>query len=338
MTQPARSLALQRNTPPPKVGSIGAHWPPALDARNARVKGFSPFKIDSEGHLRTFRSAIADAEAEHPEATRTTVRAFMTPEIRRQLQAELTDHTTTGVVEVHFPVDNVFPGYELVYVGHNAESRMPAAGILEEEIRSVEDIMRTIEVVSEVAAMQRLRRSGYRTSRLTDCNERQLDQLLALYTEAYEDYTFDITPQTIGDMLDNGNLVLVGVHEKADIVSAMIAEHAELTVDGTTVHLYELSDYATLRAHRRHGLITAMQIAAINSIRALEHGGEAIIYAEDRAPWTAVNISSQKAGMQYAGTAIKHCRFVADRDIAEQGGLENLNVWVALPSDLHVRD
>jgi hypothetical protein len=154
-------------------------------------------------------------------------------------------------------------------------------------------------------------------------------QLLDLYHEAYQEYTFEINSDTINDMLNNGNIVLVGRSPDGTIVSSLIAEHASVSVDGRQVHLYELSDYATLRAHRRNGLITAMQIMAVQAIRGLPHGQESIIYAEDRAAWEAVNISSHKAGLVYTGTLEKHCVLVSDRSFAEEGRLENLNVWVS---------
>ncbi|MFH0884624.1 MAG: hypothetical protein V1861_02860, partial [Candidatus Micrarchaeota archaeon] len=161
----------------------------------------------------------------------------------------------------------------------------------------------------------------------------QVGRLLELYQEAYQEYTFTLTPQTVSDMLNNGNIVIVGQDQKAQVVSALIAEHVELALEhGRTVHLYELSDYATFRAHRGNGLITLMQMKAIDTIRKMPSGERAIIYAEDRAAWMAVNRSSQRAGMKYCGTLMQHCVIVSDRDFGEEGRFENLNVWAHMPS------
>jgi hypothetical protein len=177
------------------------------------------------------------------------------------------------------------------------------------------------------AAMQRTREAGYSIGVLEDF-EGHMESLLELYGEAYEQYTFDINAQTMAAMFSNGNMVLTALDSGGNVASSMVAEHGTVVVEGEEVHLYELSDYATFRAHRRNGLMTLMQIEAIRMLRSV-HGDDAIIFAEDRASWTPVNISSQKAGMQYAGTLPKHCRLKADRDLPEVGDLENLNVWFA---------
>ncbi len=302
-----------------KVGSIGAAWPPTYERRNARVKGFCPFKVDDNRLLERLRSDLREAREQNPEATRSTARAF----IRRELRDMAPD------VEARVPANRVFPGYDLVYIGSNSESRQSQEGILQEELEGVTMIMEKMRRQDPGAVFGRVSNAGYSVGRLRDVNTAAVAQLLELYDEAYQEYTFDINSSTIMDMLNNGNIVLVGRSPEGTIVSCLIAEHASVEVDGQEVHLYELSDYATLRAHRRNGLITAMQIMAVETIRELEHGQESIIYAEDRAAWMAVNISSRRAGLVYCGTLEKHCRLVSDRTFAEEGNLENLNVWVS---------
>jgi hypothetical protein len=300
-----------------KVGSIGAAWPPSYDKKNNRVKGFCPFKVDDTRLLSQLRGDIARSARSAPQASRITVRAFV--------KTELVDRMD---VEVRLPAERVFSGFELVYIGSNSERRRALPEILRQEIDSVNGIMRDVEQLQKETALARVRAGNYEVGTLTDANPKAIRELLALYAEAYQEYLFDINQTTIMDMLDNGNIVLVA-RKEGTIVSSLIAEHALVDIEGTNVHLYELSDYATLRAHRGKGIITATQMMAIDEIRSLEHGAESIIYAEDRAAWIAVNRSSRRAGMTYCGTLEKHCRLVSDRSFAEQGNLENLNVWVS---------
>ncbi len=311
-----------------QADSIGAHWPPRFDPHNNRVKGVAPFRVLDETTLRTFRGAIASAEAESPQSTRTTVRVFMLREMCKALRAQM-DGVANGTIEAVIPADRVFPGFDLVYFGQNASSRTSLPAVLQEEGAYVQTVLRDIEPISEMVAMARLTRSGYSLGQLTSCNAEQTDQLAALFHEAYSAYTFDITPEAIHEMAGNGNLFLAGFDSSGRIASAMVAEHALISVDGTDVHLYELSDYATFRAHRGNGLMTAMQIEAISRIRALSHGSQSIIFAEDRAPWKAVVLSSVKAGLLHAGTLNKHCTLNGDRDIPEEGSMENLHVFYA---------
>lgn len=306
-------MIIQRNT-----GSIGAAWPPSYDRRNNRVKGFCPFRIEDNRQYDRLVKDIQEAREAFPQATRSTVRAFMSPQIADRAKG----------VEARFRAERAFPGFDLVYLGSNADERRSSHEILQAELQSVEGIMAT-ESSPRERILGRVDQAGYSLGRLHGANPRAVLQMLELYSEAYQEYTFELDSGTITEMLSNGNIVLVGRDSQGAIVSSLIAEHAEVQVDGKSVHLYELSDYATFRSHRRNGLITAMQVMAIETIRSLEHGEESIIYAEDRAAWEAVNISSRRAGLEYCGTLEKHCVLVSDRTFAEQGRLENLNVWVA---------
>jgi hypothetical protein len=314
-----------------KAGSVGAAWPPAYDAHNRRVKGFFPGLVRTDRDARRVFREVRDAEAGAQFSTRTTFRAF----VRSGLVEELRQDRGRGDLfrlEAHFSAGNVLPRYQLAYFGHNHQIRMPHPTELRNEMDSVREVRR-LERAGRDSASQRVQGAGYRTERLNGNGRDELHRLLALYQEAYQEYTFTLTEQAVSGMLENGNIVIVGRDRQAEVVSALIAEHVELVLaHGKTVHLYELSDYATFRAHRGKGLITLMQMEAISAIRALPHGREAIIYAEDRAAWAAVNKSSQRAGMDYFGTLPQHCVLVSDRDFNEQGRYENLNVWVHIPN------
>jgi len=160
---------------------------------------------------------------------------------------------------------------------------------------------------------------------------------LNLYTEAFQLYTFPINQDTVKIMLGNGNRSYVARDAAGEIASVLIAEQATFRLDdGSVVNMYELSDYATFRKDRGSGLMTALQMHAIEDLRSGDE--HAIIYAEDRAPWTAVNRSSKQAGMVYSGTLPFHCLIVSDRDFSysqhheSHENYETLNVWAAPPA------
>jgi len=308
-----------------KAGSVGASWPPRHDAHNGRVKGFFNGTIGTFGEAREFFSTVSAVEASAPQATRTTVRAFVRSGLVEGLRQE-----SPYPVEASFDASNAVPGHHLVYFGRNAQSRMPPREVLASELESVAQL-RALARTPLMDALKRIEANGYSLSRLNGDGMREIPHLLELYAEAYQEYTFQLTPSAIRDMLSNGNIVIVGRDRDSEVVSSLVAEHAALGMnDGSTVHLFELSDYATFRAHRGMGLITLMQMEAIRAIRNA-FGDGAIIYAEDRAAWTAVNRSSQRAGMDYCGTLLQHCTIVSDRDFGEEGRLENLNVWAHVP-------
>jgi hypothetical protein len=310
-----------------KTGSVGAAWPPRYDAHNRRVKGFCTKTIGSMDDARTMFAAVHEAQAAAPQATRTTVRAFVENGLVEGLRSE-----SPIPIEASVDAGNAVAGHSIVYFGSTAPSRLPPAEVIAREIECVKGIQQ-LERTDWLRAVKRIDEKSYDISKLNGNGVEHFGRLLELYQEAYEEYTFVLTPQAISDMLNNGNLVIVGLDQHAQVVSALIAEHAELRLEhGRIVHLYELSDYATFRAHRGNGLITLMQMAAISTIRGMPDGDQAIIYAEDRAAWMAVNRSSQRAGMDYCGTLSQHCVIVSDRDFGEEGRYENLNVWAHLPT------
>lgn len=303
-----------------KVSSIGS-TAPSFDSRNLRIKGFSRSALSTRDGLQRLFARVAQVERENPASSRTTVRAFVRQELVEEIRG---DPDLPYNVEAVVPAGNAIPGHSMVYFGRN--SRIPDAEVLAQEMESVEIVSRIAQVSPE-QAVGRAQNNGYGISVLDRPSELDVQQMLALYNEAYQLYTFEINSSTIRGMLNNGNVVLVGRDAEGNIASSLIAEHCVLELDGRApVHLYELSDYATFRSHRGNGLITAMQIEVVNILRAIR-GEEAIIYAEDRAAWRAVNISSVKAGMQYRGTLPLHCLLVSDRDFDHGGQYESLNVF-----------
>jgi hypothetical protein len=324
LTQLVHSVQTERE----KVGSIGSAVP-RFDSRNSRIKGFSPRTEHTREGLHSLFARIAEVEKQHPQSTRTTVRAFVRQELVEGLRRE---PELPYSMEAVVSADNALPGYSMVYFGRNREQRLPNLEVFSAELESVSLVSQS-SAVDRNAAIQRTAEAGYTISRLQAPSANDIAQVLRLYREAYQLYTFEINEVTVRDVLNNGNIVLVGRDEKGNIVSSLIAEHCTLEIESRgPVHIYELSDYATFRSHRGNGLITAMQIEIAEILRSMPGGERAIVYSEDRAAWRAVNISSVKAGMRYCGTLPLHCLLVSDRDFDQGGEYESLNVFSVPPN------
>ncbi len=295
-----------------KQGSVGAVWPPRYDERNDRTKGFYDRTVRSQMGFDRMHGQIAQR------GSRTTIRAFMEKGLVEGIDCR-------GMqIEAVLDAGNAIAGHDLIYFGMNSDSRLGDREVFCQELESVRRIAREVDPVDRFQALERVRDAGFAISRLRAPTEQDIRNMAALYNEAYQEYTFEINDQSIRDMISNGNICLVG-RKDGEIVSAMIAEHVKLEIGRFMIEMYELSDYATFRKDRGHGLITLMQIEAIGEIRKMSR--EAIVYAEGRAPWIAVNRSLRKAGLEYCGTLRKHCTIMSDRDFHEVGSFENLNVW-----------
>jgi len=326
-------MALQQaiiGTSSGKVGSIGAAWPPAFDGNNQRIKGFCPSVIRSRASLESEAFAYANqARREHPQATRTTFRAF----VNKGLAEGITrlNGSLEFSVEARVPADSVMPGFDIVYFGKNDMVRTPDENIRKKEKENVEAIRQEVSRVVPHIAMARLAANGYEISMPINGNvhnELDVKTMLNLYREAYQHYTFPINETTIQVMMGNGNRVVIARDAEGQIAAALIAEECEIRLgNGQMVRLYELSDFATFRKDRGNGLMTALQIEAVRLIRRLPGGKNAIIYAEDSAPWKAVNKSSQQAGLDFGGTLPWHCSLLSDRDVQYEGKYASLNVW-----------
>ena len=310
-----------------QIGSVGATWPPFYNEPNARVKGFCPDRIGTRGDLRRGFETAEGVERTAPQATRTTIRAFVENGLLEGLQRE---RDVEGFrIEAAIPVDNALVGYSIAYFGRNKPERMPTPESLQAEMEGLGRVLSEVRPIDTQEAVAKVRLAECCITRI-DSNggfDADVSRLRDLYREAYQRYTIEMTEDTIRGLLDNGNLVVVAREDtRREIVASLIAEHCIVQVGGQEVHLYELNDFATFRSHRRRGLMTLMQMDAVLAIHRL-HKGKAIVYAEDRAAWEPVNRASQRAGLYYRGTLLQHCVLEADRSYGETGSMENLNVW-----------
>ena len=350
-----------------RVGSVGAVGSLEYDRRNARIKGIVREVVRTKDGLSAVFGRVSAAENKHPRATRTTFRAFvdrglvenirsaqrlaeregltisdrhlrvdkMTDlfllPVRQQMQAlgiELHGYSMEAVI----PTNGAVEGCDLVYFGRNRPTRTPSRELQNAEQNSLFSVQAGAHRVGRADAIARATGRGYELSQMgSPWSNEDAKVLLNLYNEAYQLYTFEISETTIRSMAGNGNKVLVARDAAGSIASVLIAEECTLELsEGQRVAMYELSDFATFRKDRSNGLMTALQIEAVRLLRSIDP--HAIIYAEDRAPWIAVNKSSKEAGLECGGTLSFHCALISDRNFEYNGGnhqYESLNVWYA---------
>lgn len=313
-------------------GSVGSIGPARYDPHNQRVKGLFPTIMRDRGDAQEAFCQLGRVLKQHPQSTRTTVRAF----VDRGLVEELRSGGSLLLdIEAVVPTNGSVPGASLVYFGRNSPERVAPERVRQKEGEILEEVRR-MRPVSRRQAFQRVAGAGYELSVLNGHSEEDVKTLLSLYRETFQEYTFEINRAAIEFMLGNSNKVFVARDRAGEIASCIIGEHVAFTVsDGSKVNLWELSDFATFEKDRGAGLNTALQILAVEHIRGLADGSgghTAIEYAEDRGPWVGVNVSSMKAGLVYCGTLPMHCTIKSVRSV-EYGGalgkLESLNVFAA---------
>ena len=303
------------------IGSNRIHY----DSYNNRIKGFSSFSVLNESSLKILEHIVSSVQSSNPNSTRSTIRAFVSKHM-----LDSAKNNGLGALEAQVDISNIDSSMVLAYFGRNSIKRRSAENIICQEIDSISQIVSSISPTTRDVALARLTNGGYRIEQLSNPNQTQINQLLDLYNQTFSAYTFELNEQSVRNMFTNNNIVLVTISSQNQIVGSMVAEHAFMEVDSSEISLYELSDYATSKSHRGNGAMTAMQIEAINLIRSLPNGNDAIIYSENRAPWTPVSISSHKTGlMSYCGTLEQHCIINSDRNISETGNMENLHVFSA---------
>ncbi len=309
-------MVLRAHVTEGKAGSIGPTWPPAL-TNSHRLRGIYPGVLATRRQSETFVDEIHRAQQANPDFSRISIRTFVTRDEHRRLGTRWNGVKVEGII----PVDHVVaPGVDLVYLGHNDTRRTPDPAVFANMLIANFGMVGQVQLSNPNLLMERVSARDYVVERLTRTTLRSKDiqDLVALYHEALPVYMLEITPQTMRDLLDAPDNIFLVARNKSRIASALIAEHTTIEVDGKPVHLYELSDFATFRAHQGNGLMTALQVDAIRRIRS-EHGDNAIVYAEDRAPWPAVARSSLQAGLSLAGVLPSHVKI---------GGVKTFNEGV----------
>jgi hypothetical protein len=236
-------------------------------------------------------------------------------------------------IEAGISLRHALPGFDLIYIGYNDESRLVAPEIRRTEQDVMSGISREIAPTTSEEAYSRIERANLRIERLSAPSDIEISRIAQLYRDTFQKYLFPINEATVGEIVGNSNLVLVGRNHSGEIISTLIAEHARMTVDNREMHMVELSEFATDRSYRGNGMITALQFRALEMLGGLYDPRSTVVYAESRAPWIPVNVAIRRAGFTFCGMVSQHCTIVSDRSPGMQysGNYEDLSVWAHLP-------
>jgi len=234
-------------------------------------------------------------------------------------------------VEGIIPSDHIFKGapVDMVYLGRNTPDRLPIKTVFNKMLKT--NCAQTKHDRPDPASVfSKLESHGYvleRLSRSTSTLQTDLEALALLYKEALPVYMFEITSITLMDLLQNDRNIFLVVRNNQHIVSSLIAEHASLEIDGRTVSLFELSDFATSEQvfgnHQGYGLMTALQLRAIRMIREI-CDDEVFVYAEDRGQLPAVVRSSYNAGLTLVGALPIHVMIGGKGDPTLHEGIQGM--------------
>lgn len=291
----------------PSIGKVGEMY---FDEMNARIKFFSSEMHDNSETIEALVQQGIEMMNEQ-ETTRLNARFFAKLGHKSKL------------VEARIPLNNGHTGIELLFVGYNVKNRRSSIDVI-----TAED-----EIIDRVRAKQVTPHNqvqlSYSVERLTpeSVTQQDIKDMVTLYQEAFTTYTTTLDYKAVEDMIANS--VVYGVRDQNNkVVSTVVGEVATIETDSDIFRVCELSEMATLREHRGHGLVTYATKMLIDEVR----NDLDLIYTEARACHYAINRAFFNLGFQYAGRLNKQCILSGDSEIAESGPFENLNVWYVLPN------
>lgn len=257
------------------VSSIGGLWPPE-QASFDRIKGiYTPEIIGEERKLVDFLATL-EQYASSPDfgknVTRISLRAVMTYEVLLRSRNLLGSY-----LEAIIPLNStqpVFANTALVYVGKNHETRQPNLEEVGEYIRGVLQVCSEQKRRSVKEIMERPLRAGYKIGIIvlpedgSAERERIISQIYALYRR------FGWERGEVEAILVNPNNIIGVAIYNQEIVSAGIAEMAQIPVGENTLRIVELTEAATRSDHARNGLYTAVSTALLLNLAARSQAKE----------------------------------------------------------------
>jgi putative beta-lysine N-acetyltransferase len=137
------------------------------------------------------------------------------------------------------------------------------------------------------------------------------DELAELYDGVFETYPSPMNDSNyIQYAMDNNVFFKVAVYENK-IVSAASADVDPINLNS------EMTDCATIKSHRGHGLMGHLIFELEKELKARKYK---VLYSTARAISTGMNIVFAKHDYAYGGRLINHCHIC--------GQFENMNIWV----------
>lgn len=153
----------------------------------------------------------------------------------------------------------------------------------------------------------------YERYTIRDVRKEDADELAKLYDEVFETYPSPLNNSNyIQFSMDHNVFFKVVVYENK-IVSAASADMDPINLNA------EITDCATSKSHRGHGLIGRLIYELEKDLRARKYK---VLFSTARAISTGMNIVFAKHDYVYGGRLINHCHIC--------GEFENMNIWYKL--------
>ncbi|MBH1941852.1 putative beta-lysine N-acetyltransferase [Mobilitalea sibirica] len=141
------------------------------------------------------------------------------------------------------------------------------------------------------------------------------EELAVLYDGVFETYPSPMNdPEYIRYAMEHDVMFKVA-EQDYQIVSAASADMDPLNNNA------EMTDCATLKSHRGHGLMGRLIFELENE---LKHRNYKVLYSTARSISTGMNVVFAKHSYEYGGRLVNHCHIC--------GQFENMNIWVKVLS------
>ena len=298
-----------------EASSIGKVGEPYVDEANKRVKWLCTDPVltskDLENKLEIFNKSFGIDNT-----TRITARLF----VKKNLLGKIGEY-----VEATIPLDGRFSDFSLVYLGRNTKDRLDSHYLCAAELEVARLIYKYEKSVDYGQAVYSVTsKNGFdgRAARILD-DINPLD-VVDLYKNVYNGYTFDLNEDNVKKLLQNQSNVKAFILKDKKVVSIGVAELCEVSVGKKKFTFAELSDAATHKEYQNSGLYIATSSLLMKYLSSMNVD---LVYGEARAAHIGVNIACRRSGRQFYGVLQKHCVISGHKDFNEKGPYENLNVW-----------
>ncbi len=235
-----------------EASSVGrAVWPPE-EATEQRKKGILNRVLETADDLSSIITEFQNMPFDEA-TTRYTARIFVTDSLlkRKDIKAAICEY-----VEAILPLASCgIPDLEdccMVYIGKNADTRKADPQELQHQLKFAKEVYS-----GESASKEKNSVNGYRIEQVADEMKKDAN-LQHQYAELYQ--AFGWNEDQVVELLTNHSNTLVAAFDGDRLISAGMAERAELTIERNSRLLpfvmYEITEAATVEEHRGKGLYT----------------------------------------------------------------------------------
>lgn len=320
-----------------KASSIGNLGEIYFDSRNDRIKAFNPNIITDLSSLVIYCNELKGEQSVH-NASRITSRVVIDETLLHSgesLECKINDLNSEDVnliVEASIPLSGDLSGKNVTYLGYTSPDRMDSLEIQNAQNDFIQKSA-SADFLPYDKSLERIINGNYTVETLDNPTERDILEIVRLYSSTYNDYLFELNYENVSDMLTGDNFVAIARDLDDKIVSISIAEVADIELNSNGVRVpfkfSEISDAATLEDYRGEGLYTAV---AHKLQKKLFENDFDLVFGEVRALNYGICKAVNKLGRNHKGTLYNHCRLYATRDINSDSIYESVQVF-SLNSD-----